>query len=120
MLHLASTVVLLLIASGLWLRKRRPEMHFRLMLAAFCTDVLLVLYIELTRHAVETVVTRIRPLLWFHAGVSLAVLVCYVVMIRLGRPMLSGKYDTRVLHRYVGVTFVVLRSLNYITSYLVV
>ena len=70
----------------------------KLMIAAFATDVLLVLYIEITRHAVETVVTTVRPLIWFHAGISLAV---------------------RVKHRYLGFTFCVLRSLNYITSFMV-
>jgi uncharacterized membrane protein YozB (DUF420 family) len=119
MLHIASTAVLLLIATGLWFRKRRPELHFRMMIAAFACDVLLVLYIELTRHAVEIVARQIRPIIWFHAGVSLAVLVCYVLMILLGRPMLAGRYETRMLHRCVGVTFVVLRSLNYVTSFMV-
>ncbi|MBZ5541936.1 MAG: hypothetical protein LAN61_15580 [Acidobacteriia bacterium] len=120
MLHLASTLVLLLVAAGLWIRKRNPQWHQRLMIAAFGSDLLLVLYIEFTRHAVEKVVSRVRPLVWFHAGVSLAVLVCYVLMILLGRPMLAGRYETRALHRVLGITFVVLRSLNYATSYMVV
>ena len=119
MLHLASTGVLALIALGLWFRKRNPGVHLRLMLTAFFFDAALVAYIEITRHAVEIVVTRIRPLIWFHAGVSLAVLICYVLMILLGRPMLAGKYETRKLHFSVGVAFVVLRSLNYVTSFMV-
>ena len=120
MLHLASTLVLFLVAAGLWFRKSRPQWHQRLMVAAFSSDLLLVVYIEVTRHAVEKVVTRVRPLIWFHAAVSLAVLICYVLMILLGRPMLAGKYETRTLHRTLGITFVVLRGLNYVTSYLVV
>jgi len=119
MLHLASTAVLILIATGLWFRKRNPQVHLRLMLTAFAADVLLVLYIESTRHAVEKVVAHVRPLIWFHAGVSLGVLVCYVMMILLGRPMLAGRYETRTLHRAVGITFVVLRGLNYVTSFMV-
>ena len=119
MLHLTSTGVLVLVAAGLWFRKRRPLIHLRLMVAAFATDVLLVLYIEMTRHAVEKVAAQVRPLIWFHAGVSLAVLVCYVLMILLGRPMLAGRHDTRTLHRIVGMAFVVLRSLNYVTSFMV-
>ncbi len=118
-LHLASTMVLLLIVCGLWYRKRDSRIHLRLMITAFVCDVLLVLYIEVTRHAVETVVARVRPLIWFHAGVSLAVLACYVAMILLGRPMLAGRYETRKMHLAVGIAFVVLRSLNYVTSYMV-
>jgi uncharacterized membrane protein YozB (DUF420 family) len=118
-LHVASTAVLVLICAGLWVRKRNRQLHLKLMITAFASDVLLVLYIELTRHAVEEVAAQIRPMIWFHAGVSLAVLVCYVLMILLGRPMLAGRYETRTLHRTVGVAFVVLRSLNYVTSYMV-
>ncbi len=119
MLHVASTFVLVVILCGLWFRNRNPQVHLRLMVAAFTADVLLVLYIEFTRHAVETVAARVRPMIWFHAGVSLAVLFCYVAMILLGRPMLAGRYETRRLHFVVGMAFVVLRSLNYVTSYLV-
>src|SRR5271156_699953 len=119
MLHLASTGVLLLIAAGLWFRKRNPRIHLRLMSTAFAADVLLVLYIEVTRHAVEKVASHARPLLWFHAGVSVAVLLCYVLMILLGRPMLSGRYETRALHRTVGMALVTLRGLNYVTSFMV-
>ena len=119
-LHLVSTVVLVLIATGLWFRKRDTQIHLRLMISAFAIDLLLVLYIEITRHAVEKVASQVRPLLWFHAGVSVAVLICYVLMIVLGRPMLRGKYETQKLHRTIGIVFVVLRSLNYVTSYIVV
>lgn len=120
MLHLASTLVLVLVGAGLWIRKKNPQWHQRLMIAAFSSDLLLVLYIEFTRHAVEKVVAHMRPVIWFHAAVSLAVLGCYVAMIVLGRPMLAGRYETRSLHRALGITFVVLRSLNYVTSYIVV
>jgi uncharacterized membrane protein YozB (DUF420 family) len=119
LLHAASTAVLILILCGLWFRKRNSQMHLRLMISAFTADVLLVLYIEFTRHAVETVAAKVRPMIWFHAGVSLAVLLCYVAMILLGRPMLAGRYETRKLHFAVGIAFVVLRSLNYVTSYMV-
>lgn len=118
MLHLASTLVLVLVAAGLWVRKANPQMHQRFMIAAFSSDLLLVLYIEASRHAVEKVVTHVHPMIWFHAAVSLSVLCCYVAMIALGRPMLAGKFETRSLHRALGMTFVVLRSLNYVTSYM--
>jgi uncharacterized membrane protein YozB (DUF420 family) len=120
MLHLGSTLVLLLILVGLWFRGQDRRVHMALMVSAFATDLFLVLYIEITRHAVEKVVSHVRPVIWFHAGVSLGVLACYVVMIILGRPMLAGRYDTRALHRTVGMTFLVLRGLNYVTSYMLV
>ncbi len=59
-LHLVSLFVLLLVGLGLW-HRRMPARHMRFMSVAFALDVALVLYIEGTRHAVETVVTTPRP-----------------------------------------------------------
>lgn len=118
MLHLASTLVLVVLAVGLWARKVDPRRHRSLMISAFASDLLLVVYIELTRHAVEEVATRVRPILWFHSAVSVAVLCCYVAMIRLGRPMLAGNYENRSMHRRLGIVFMVLRTVNYATSYM--
>jgi uncharacterized membrane protein YozB (DUF420 family) len=118
MLHLASTLVLVLIAAGLWARKVNPRWHRAFMVSAFVSDLLLVLYIEFTRHAVEKVAARVQPILWFHSAVSVAVLCCYVAMIRLGRPMLAGNYENRATHRKLGMIFVVLRTVNYVTSYM--
>ncbi len=118
MLHLASTLVVALLAAGLWFRHRRPQVHMRLMISAFALDLLLVLYIEISRHAVEKVAARVSPMLWFHAGVSVGVLLCYMTMILLGRGVLAGAGSSRYWHRNVGMAFVVLRSLNYVTSYM--
>jgi hypothetical protein len=120
MLHIESTFIVLLLLLGVYFRKRNSRVHFGLMITAFSADVLLVLYIEIMRHAVEKVVTRGRPIIWFHAAISLAVLACYVSMIYLGRPMLDGDNRTRGFHRRVGMAFLVLRGLNYVTSYMVV
>jgi putative Ca2+/H+ antiporter (TMEM165/GDT1 family) len=88
------------------------------MISAFALDFLLVVYIEASRHAVEKVVSRVSPMIWFHAGVSVGVLLCYVAMILLGRGVLAGQVNSRKWHFTVGLTFVVLRSLNYVTSYM--
>jgi hypothetical protein len=115
MLHIASSIVVLIVATGLYFR-HRPAWHIRLMTAAFCVDLALVLYIELTRHAVEKVATTVRPMLWIHAAISLAVLANYLVMIWLGRRVLKGNRASRSTHRNMGITFIVLRGLNYATA----
>jgi uncharacterized membrane protein YozB (DUF420 family) len=120
MLHIESSFIVILLLLGVWFRKRNSRVHFGLMLTAFSADLLLVIYIEVMRHAVEKVVTRGRPMIWFHAGVSLAVLACYGLMIYLGRPMLAGDNRTRGYHRRIGMAFLVLRGLNYVTSYMIV
>jgi uncharacterized membrane protein len=119
MLHFLSTLVLVIVAVAFWLRRRQNAVHVRLMISAFVIDLLLVLYIEVSRHAVHRVVASARPLVWFHAAVSVAVLACYVAMIQLGRRLQSGSSDARKWHRTLGVAFVVLRGLNYVTSFLV-
>jgi hypothetical protein len=119
MLHLLSFVVLCLIAAGVWCRHRRPGLHIRLMIAAFVCDVLLVVYIEATRHAVERVARATAPMIWFHATVSVLVLAAYVAQLALGRRVLAGAHTSRRMHVAVGVTFVSLRLANYVTSFLV-
>ncbi len=115
MLHVASSLVLVLIACGVYFR-RRPRIHIRIMAASFVIDLSLVLYIELTRHAVEQVATHVRPMVYIHAAISLAVLISYVVMIVLGRKALRGDRSSRSTHRVMGVSFVALRGLNYVTA----
>ena len=119
MLHVLSTMVLILLGVGLFLRKRRPAWHLRFMIAAFIADVSLVIYIETTRQAVGTVVSSVRPLIWVHAGISLAVLGLYVVMITLGWRLRNGIASSRLKHLYFGLTFCMFRGLNYVTSFMV-
>jgi uncharacterized membrane protein YozB (DUF420 family) len=51
MLHVISSIVLVILAIGVWFR-RCPEVHMKFMTCAFVLDIALVLYIEMTRHAV--------------------------------------------------------------------
>jgi uncharacterized membrane protein YozB (DUF420 family) len=119
MLHLISTLVLVLVAGGVYYR-RQPRVHLRFMLAAFVVDLSLVLYIEVARHAVERVLGATTGLLlWCHVAVSVAVLCAYGVQIQLGRRMLRGFSANRRLHVRLGMTFCALRLLNYITSFMV-
>ncbi|HEX8913086.1 MAG TPA: hypothetical protein VF796_12050 [Humisphaera sp.] len=115
MLHLISTIVILLVAAGLYFRRDR-RVHVPLMVTAFLTDLGLVLYIELSRGAVAKVATGSRWLLWVHAAISLGVLACYVAMFVLGRRVNGGAHASRRAHRNVGMTFVALRGLNYATA----
>lgn len=117
-LHLLSTLVVLLVTAGV-LSRGNTARHMRLMCAAFAVDLALVLYIEGTRHAVERVVSTPRPLVWFHAAISVAVLLLYVAQITLGRRMLAGRVSTRRTHVVLGLTFLLCRGLNYATAFMV-
>jgi len=117
MLHLLSTLVLFLVVGGVLTRKT-PAIHLRFMVTAFLVDLGLVLYIEITRHAVEKVATQTGALLWFHATVSLLVLAAYVGQIVLGRRLLAGAATSRQVHILTGISFCVLRLMNYVTSFM--
>jgi hypothetical protein len=132
MLHAVSTIVLVVLAVGIYFRRQR-DLHIKLMTSAFVLDLGLVLYIELTRKAVATVASGSRPLVWTHAAISMTVLFLYVVQIVLGsrlllaRPALAGGTGaasfadaghSRTLHRNLGIVFVVFRVLNYVTAFL--
>jgi uncharacterized membrane protein YozB (DUF420 family) len=135
MLHVISTLVLFILAAGIYFRRQRPDLHVKAMGTAFVIDIALVLYIELTRQAVESVVTQVKPLTWFHAAISLSVVVLYVVQIVLGRRLLAARAaglatsagsigtgdngNTRNLHRNLGITFCVFRILNYVTAFMI-
>jgi len=120
MLHLLSSLVVLAIGTGLWFRHRNPRYHMPIMLACFVADVSLVLWIELSRHAVETVVKSIKPIVLVHAGISLTTIVCYVILLGLGFGLFRGNSRLRLWHKRVGMTFVTFRLLNYATAFFVV
>lgn len=117
-LHAVSAVVILLVAAGLW-HRRTPPVHMRFMYAAFALDLALVLYIEGTRHAVETAATTVRPIVWFHAAVSLGVLALYVAQLSLGRRLQAGRPASRQRHMAFGLAFVLMRGLNFVTAFAV-
>ena len=117
-LHVLSTAVLVVLLIGFAQRAHRRR-HRALMLTAFATDLGLVLWIEATRHAIEKVAGGVPWLVQLHVAISTGVLLGYVAMIALGSKLFAGRADLRVVHRWVGVGFVTLRGLNYLTSFLV-
>jgi len=118
MLHLLSTVVLFLLIAGIYYRRNRVR-HLIFMVLAFLTDLGLVLYIEITRHAVEKVAGGIPPILIVHVSASVIVMILYLVQIGLGISLFKGATFTKSLHARVGITFCCFRATNYITSFMI-
>lgn len=118
MLYAISALILVTIAIGLSFRRDR-NVHPKIMFGAFTADVALVLYIELTRGAVERVVSEVSVILWIHAAISLTVVLLYITMIVLGLKLKGGNEAVRNTHRNLGYTFVVFRSANFVTSFMV-
>ncbi len=119
MLHVISACVLVVIGLGLFMRRRSYRWHITLMGLAFATDIGLLLYIELSRHAIAQTVGASHPLLYVHVAISVAMLGCYIAMFFLGRFLLKADERKRPAHRTVGITFCVLRVLNFVTALMV-
>jgi uncharacterized membrane protein YozB (DUF420 family) len=123
MLFAISTVVLILIGLG-WRFRREPKRHIPCMAAAFTIDLCLLLYIEITRHAVETLAKTIQTprhhgLLLFHVSISTLTLVLYLVQIATGLALVRKRLSNPTIHRMTAYGFVTCRLLNYITSFFV-
>ncbi len=127
MFYWFSSLVLVIIAAGLYFRKR-ISLHIPLMLAAFVIDLSLVLVIEIQRMAVEKVASHVAAgtnyFLIFHAGISLLVLVMYGLLIWTGSKVYKGikagtgkPRDIYALHKKFAAAFIVLRLINYVTSF---
>lgn len=116
MLHAISAAVLALLVSGAVMRKRW-ELHAACMGTAFVLDLALLLYIELTRKAVATVAGGPSPLVLFHAAVSTAVLVLYLTQFGLARAALAGRGAGRSWHIALGLSLLLLRFVNFATSF---
>lgn len=123
MLIAVSTIAVILILLG-WKFKKRAEVHIPLMASAFAIDFALLLYIEVTRHAIETLQTDIttaadEKLLYFHVLVSAVMLVLYFVQIGTGIRLAKGHAMSRAFHRNAAYAFLACRLLNYVTSFFV-
>jgi len=116
-LKLLSVFVCLLLLVGVAYRRRR-RIHIPLMLSAFAIDLSMVFYLEIRRGVVESIPSRpMTTLLFVHILISVLVLVLYGVQITTGIRNLRG--PRRPWHRKAGMTFLLLRFGNLITSFFV-
>ena len=111
-------LVVVIVVVGV-LNRRTRRIHIPLMLGALCIDLAMVLYLEITRHVVETLPGReMTPLLVIHVLISVVVLVLYGVQVTTGIKNARGKRTT--VHRKGMIWFVLFRVGNAITSVLIV
>jgi uncharacterized membrane protein YozB (DUF420 family) len=110
----------LLLAFGIIKAKVR-KIHVPVMITAFILDVGLVLWIELSRQAVERVAAETNnTFLLFHAAISLLVIVLYILLLITGSKFIKhGERNIYLWHKRLAVLFIVLRLTNYVTSFFV-
>lgn len=119
-----SIFVFIILVVGFAYRRRR-KVHVPLMLSAFAIDMGLVAYIEFNRKAIKTAQSIITsdanagpgPLMTIHIIMSVIVVLLYFWQIYTGIGKLRGRRNAS--HPYTGITFLLLRFGNLVTSFMV-
>ena len=118
--QMQSTLILSLLWFGVYKRKRR-NLHVKIMSFAIIWDIVLVLQIELTRSAIAKAskVVSNSFLLNFHVAIAVSTVILYGVMVYLGRKILNGQMQFKTAHKYIGMITLLMRTSTYVTSFIV-
>jgi hypothetical protein len=120
-MRVASLAYLTMVA-GFVLRRAYPKVHIRLMSAAMCLDLLVVLVLEIQRDAVHTALSfTLNPLQQAHIAASSTATILYIPVILLGVRKFSPKLEivasARKWHKYLGIAAFVFRSLGFVLMF---
>ena len=85
------------------------------MLTGISLDIILVLYLELSRNAVDTALSfKLEPIAQAHIAVSTLALILYFPLLYLGYKLSKGEQTKRQIHKKLGITAYSLRTLGFI------
>lgn len=115
-LRVLNVLIYIVILIG-FANRKKPRVHVPIMAAAFVMDVLLVLYIEFTRRAIEQAIGETTLTMKVHLAASLLVVFLYVGQIITGIKKRRGQPSR--WHGKAGVAFLSTRLVNLVTSFLV-
>ena len=119
MFHAAATLGFLLIAAG-WLLRHRLASHVLCMgTAAFADYGILAALLLRKGAAIAQEAAHPGPLLIVHISASTLTLLCYPVLAALGIGAVRGKASWLPRHRKLGKAFLLFKTVNYATSWLV-
>ena len=110
-----ATAAWLCLVAG-YLKRKSKSTHVLLMRTAIFTDIALVLYLQVTRGAVQTALSfNLTLLKQLHIGTSTIALLLYFPVLYLGFRLLQGKGTarTRALHIRIAMTAFVFRTLGF-------
>ncbi|RIL10543.1 MAG: hypothetical protein DCC75_04165 [Proteobacteria bacterium] len=111
-----ATLAWALLVLGYRMRKRRA-VHIECMLAGITLDILLVLYLQITRQAVQTALEfSLNIFKQIHIGFSSLALVLYIPVVFLGVRLALGQASPahRQLHMRIGIAALIIRTLGFI------
>ena len=110
-----ASIAWILLVSGYLLRRHRQS-HVRLVSSAIALDVALVLFLQVTRGAVQTALSfKLAVLQQIHIGFSTCALLLYIPVVVWGLKLLNNKAtpQERVLHKRVATAALILRTLGF-------
>ena len=112
---IATTAWLLLVAG--YLRRRDRRLHVRLMVSGIVLDILLVLYLQVTRSAIQSALAfSLKILQQVHIGFSTVALLLYFPVLYLGVRLVRGEKTPGLRERHMRVALAALafRTLGFI------
>lgn len=117
--QLQSTCVVALLILGALQAKKNRKLHQRMMSFAMAWDIIIILQIEITRHAVEKAMTisNNTMILNIHVALAVSTVVLYAIVFTLGRKVMQGQTHLIAKHKNFGKITLVLRLLTYLTSF---
>lgn len=118
--QIQSTMILLLMYLGVYKRYHKV-LHRKIMIFTILWDILLVLQIEFTRKAIEKASKTFEnsSLLNTHVAMALICVLLYFALIYTGQKVFKGDFKLKSLHKFFGISTIILRTLVYITSFFI-
>ena len=116
LLRILNVLVFILLLIG-FANRRQARIHVPIMVTSFVLDMLMLIYIEVTRHAIEQAVGETNLTMKVHIAASLVVVILYVGQIITGIRKKRGRSSR--WHGKAGVVFLTARFVNLVTSFLV-
>ena len=104
----------LLLVNGLILRKK-TSWHVPLMLSGMFLDIDIVINLQITKKAVQTVIAmEMSPLKQVHVFFSTLAFILYPVIIYLGNKLLKGEKNLKKLHVQIAIAAFTFRTIGLI------
>ncbi len=100
-----------------YFKRRQKKIHIPVMISAFVIDMIIVLIIEFSRGAIKTAQAKMGPLMIVHITISVIVVLLYFGQIVSGIKKAKGK--TCNWHGRMGLTLLIFRLGNLVTSFMI-
>jgi hypothetical protein len=117
--QIQSTLIVALLIFGVLQAKKNRKKHQKIMSFAMIWDILLIVQIEFTRHAVEKAIqiNSNSMMLNIHVALAISTVVFYGIVFYLGRKIMLGNNQLVPTHKNLGKVTLILRLLTYVTSF---